>query len=112
MLARKKKQIEMPFALSSLGDLLVNTGAMDHEELAFALTEQTRTREKLGQIVVRLGFASDAAVRHALDMQASLRGAEPENACLVLLHEQMASLRDTQKKTAALLSTTRNLTAT
>ena len=49
-----------------LGDILIENGVLTEDQLQIALTEQKRSREPLGQIIVNLGFATEAIVRDAL----------------------------------------------
>ncbi|MEJ2187511.1 MAG: hypothetical protein P8Z36_16525, partial [Gemmatimonadota bacterium] len=59
-----------------LGRLLVDAGATDDAELAAALDEQRRTRERLGAILERRG-ADPEQIARALAMQLRLPYAEP-----------------------------------
>jgi chromosome segregation ATPase len=52
-----------------LGELMTELGLIDEEQLAAVLEVQQRSKRPLGQIIVELGFASGAAVAHALAMQ-------------------------------------------
>jgi type II secretory ATPase GspE/PulE/Tfp pilus assembly ATPase PilB-like protein len=49
-----------------LGDLLVQQGLLTPDQLTIALAEQRSTGMPLGRLVVRLGFASEAAVREIM----------------------------------------------
>jgi hypothetical protein len=52
-----------------LGQLMVDEGFLDDEQLAYALAEQSRTGRPLGTILVELGFVSPGAVGNALAEQ-------------------------------------------
>ncbi|MDN5346857.1 MAG: type pilus assembly protein PilB [Clostridia bacterium] len=52
-----------------LGDLLVETGLLTPSQLERALQEQKRTGERLGKILVRLGFLSERDILEALEFQ-------------------------------------------
>src|ERR1043165_2690649 len=52
-----------------LGDLMTEPGLISEEQLATVLEGQQQSKRPLGQIIVELGFASGAAVAHALAMQ-------------------------------------------
>src|SRR5436853_6103821 len=52
-----------------LGELMTELGLITEEQLATVLEVQQRSKRPLGQIIVELGFASGAAVAHALAMQ-------------------------------------------
>lgn len=45
-----------------LGELLVKKGVTTQDQIDIALTEQKRSKEHLGKILVRLGFATDAII--------------------------------------------------
>ncbi|HFQ91616.1 MAG TPA: secretion system protein E, partial [Chromatiales bacterium] len=49
-----------------LGDLLVEKGLLTQDQLQVALTEQKRRGLKLGQVVVALGFVTEAIMRDVL----------------------------------------------
>ena len=49
-----------------LGDLLVQQGLLTHDQLTILLAEQKNTSVPLGRLIVRLGFATEAAVRDAM----------------------------------------------
>src|ERR1700752_995755 len=55
--------------LRQLGELMTELGLITEEQLATVLEVQQRSKRPLGQIIVELGFASGAAVAHALAMQ-------------------------------------------
>ncbi len=49
-----------------IGDLLIDKGILTQDQLSIALTEQKKSREQLGKIIVSLGFATEAVVRDVL----------------------------------------------
>lgn len=55
-----------------LGDLLVRQGILSDEQLQIALAEQKRSGQKLGRIVIELGFANEDAVSRALAKQQNI----------------------------------------
>src|ERR1700758_2358526 len=58
-----------PVPQRQLGELMTELGLITEEQLATVLEVQQRSKRPLGQIIVELGFASGAAVAHALAMQ-------------------------------------------
>ena len=57
-----------PNATPRIGELLVARGVVSEDQVRIALTEQRRghSREQLGGILVRLGFATEAVIRDVL----------------------------------------------
>ncbi len=49
-----------------LGEILVHKGVTTQDQIEIALTEQRRTKEHLGKILVRLGFATEAIIRDVI----------------------------------------------
>ncbi len=49
-----------------IGDLLIEKGILTQDQLSIALTEQKKSRDQLGKIIVSLGFATEAVVRDVL----------------------------------------------
>ncbi|MCW9059355.1 MAG: ATPase, T2SS/T4P/T4SS family [Gammaproteobacteria bacterium] len=49
-----------------IGDILIEQGILSQDQLRIALTEQKKTSEQLGRIIVSLGFTTEAIVRDAL----------------------------------------------
>ena len=60
--------LEKPVKARRIGELLVSKGVVSEDQVRIALTEQrrNRTREHLGRILVRLGFATEAVIRDVL----------------------------------------------
>ena len=46
-----------------LGEILVKQGVATHDQIEIALTEQKKSKELLGKILVRLGFATEKIIR-------------------------------------------------
>ncbi|HEY3280748.1 MAG TPA: type II secretion system ATPase GspE [Armatimonadota bacterium] len=55
-----------------LGEILISRGAITPEQLRLALEEQQHAPELIGQILIRLGYATEGAVLHALGEQLGL----------------------------------------
>jgi type II secretory ATPase GspE/PulE/Tfp pilus assembly ATPase PilB-like protein len=49
-----------------IGDILIEQGVLSQDQLRIALTEQKKSGEQLGRIIVSLGFTTEAIVRDAL----------------------------------------------
>lgn len=49
-----------------IGDLLIDKGILTQDQLSIALTEQKRSSDPLGKIIVQMGFATEAVIRDAL----------------------------------------------
>ena len=49
-----------------IGDLLIAKGILTRDQLGIALTEQKKSSEPLGKIIVNMGFATESVVRDAL----------------------------------------------
>jgi len=49
-----------------LGEILVSKGVTTPDQIEIALTEQKRTKEHLGKILVRMGFATEAVIRDVI----------------------------------------------
>ena len=96
-----------------LGDKLIHEGYINSDQLRIALTEQRRTGNKLGEVLVYLGFMTEAQTREAVGESTgyasmSLKGIVPDLSALDLISESFAranriipiSLRDDQLKVA------------
>ena len=73
-----------------IGELLKNAGIVTDEMIAYALTIQRVSRERLGDVLLRLRFATDTEVAHTVALQAglpydSLEDAVPEANALTQL---------------------------
>ena len=49
-----------------LGEILVQQSAVTSDQIQIALTEQKKSKEKLGRILVKLGFATEAIIRDVI----------------------------------------------
>jgi type II secretory ATPase GspE/PulE/Tfp pilus assembly ATPase PilB-like protein len=52
-----------------LGELLLRDGNATPDQIQIALHEQRQCKERLGAVLLRLGFCTDAAIAHALAVQ-------------------------------------------
>lgn len=59
----------MPIKHQGLGSLLIGEGKLTQEQLGKALQEQTRTHERLGAILLRLGYVREAVLVSILARQ-------------------------------------------
>lgn len=59
--------------MKPLGQRLIEAGLINETQLQTALREQQRTKEYLGKILIRLGYASEQAVAAALAAQARVK---------------------------------------
>ncbi len=78
-----------------LGELLVSSGVITQDQLQIALREQRSSGERLGEIIVRLGFAShDAITKHLATARGvewiDLKGIIPIPQALALLPKHIA----------------------
>ena len=55
-----------PEKKARLGDVLIDKGIITHDQLRIALTEQQKTSLALGQVLIKLGFVSEAILRDSL----------------------------------------------
>lgn len=62
--------------MKPLGQRLIEAGLINETQLQTALREQQRTKEYLGKILIRLGYASEQAVAAALAAQARVKYAD------------------------------------
>jgi type IV pilus assembly protein PilB len=81
-----------------LGERLVEAGVVTPKQLAFALKEQARTGQLLGEIIVAHNFATEAAIGAALSGQSGeafddLSGLTPDPDALGLLPEAFVRTR-------------------
>ncbi|HHW42822.1 MAG TPA: type II/IV secretion system protein [Desulfotomaculum sp.] len=77
-----------------LGDLLVETGVITRDQLKQALAEQRRSSERLGRVLVRMGFATERDITSALEDQLGIArvsgGLVADPQLLSLVPEQLA----------------------
>ena len=58
--------LDGPIKIRRIGELLVGKGVVSEDQVRIALTEQRHSKEHLGRILVRLGFATEAVIRDVL----------------------------------------------
>jgi general secretion pathway protein E/type IV pilus assembly protein PilB len=58
--------LEAPVRERRIGELLIGKGVVSEDQVRIALTEQRRSGEHLGKILVRLGFVTEAVIRDVL----------------------------------------------
>ena len=58
--------LEAPVKERRIGELLIGKGVVSEDQVRIALTEQRRSGEHLGKILVRLGFATEGVIRDVL----------------------------------------------
>ncbi|MFT5390321.1 MAG: type IV pilus assembly protein PilB [Gammaproteobacteria bacterium] len=58
--------LEAPVRERRIGELLIGKGVVSEDQVRIALTEQRRSGEHLGKILVRLGFATEGVIRDIL----------------------------------------------
>jgi type II secretory ATPase GspE/PulE/Tfp pilus assembly ATPase PilB-like protein len=58
--------MSIPTSRRKLGELLVEQGVITRDQLQIALTEQDKTGQKIGKLLVDLGFVSEAVMRDFL----------------------------------------------
>src|SRR2546427_2418675 len=78
-----------------LGTLLTSAGVISPEQLDQALTLKQQTGQRLGEVLVELGFATGRAIAGAIADQYELEfvdldGVEPERRAVELLPERLA----------------------
>ncbi|MBX2857763.1 MAG: Flp pilus assembly complex ATPase component TadA, partial [Cellvibrionaceae bacterium] len=79
-----------------LGDQLIDNGVVTKDQVEIAITEQKKLGKPLGQVLVELGFVTEAVMRDALGEalgKASIDLAKivPDNEALSLIEKQIAS---------------------
>jgi hypothetical protein len=67
---RKRRQFQ---EATRLGSMLVKTGVLTQEQLSQALVAQKDQNRPLGEVVVAMGFCSQAVIESALERQRTLR---------------------------------------
>lgn len=82
----------------TIGDVLIEAGAVTPEQLRLALSEQKRCHKQLGELVVDLGFATHAQLSQALAVLANARymplaTVEPDPSLGELIDLQFATQR-------------------
>ncbi len=78
-----------------LGEVLVKQGVATTDQIDIALTEQKKSRELLGKILVRLGFATESVIRDVIggvigQESINLERAIPDSDAIALIPKKMA----------------------
>ncbi|MDP2325320.1 MAG: ATPase, T2SS/T4P/T4SS family [Gammaproteobacteria bacterium] len=78
-----------------LGELLVEKGLINRDQLRVALTEQKQTSERIGKILVRLGLVTESVVRDVLAEMLRVESIDltkvvPDSDAVALLPEEVA----------------------
>ncbi len=78
-----------------LGEILIQRGVATHDQIEIALVEQKKSKEHLGKILVRLGFATEAIIRDVLggvigQESADLARAVPDSEAITLVPQDIA----------------------
>ena len=78
-----------------LGEILVKQGVTTHDQIEIALTEQKKSKELLGKILVRLGFATESIIRDVIggaigQESINLDRAIPDSDAISLISKEMA----------------------
>ncbi len=78
-----------------LGEILIQRGVATPDQIDIALFEQRKSKEHLGKILVRLGFATEAIIRDVLggvigQESADLARAVPDSEAIALVPQEIA----------------------
>ena len=78
-----------------LGEILVSKGVITSDQLEIALVEQNKSRELLGKILVRLGFATEAIIHDVISgafgqQRVDLQSSVADTEALSMVPEEMA----------------------
>ena len=78
-----------------IGEILVKQGVTTHDQIEIALTEQKKSDELLGKILVRLGFATESIIRDVIggaigQESVDLKRALPDGDAINLISKDMA----------------------
>ena len=78
-----------------IGEILVKQGVTTHDQIEIALTEQKKSNELLGKILVRLGFATESIIRDVIggaigQESVDLKRALPDGDAINLISKDMA----------------------
>src|ERR1700694_4294898 len=113
-----------PQAQRHIGQILIDQGILDEDQLRFALLEQTKHPVPVVRLLVQLGFVSEATLRDALSEKLGLQSVDlgriiVDPSALKVLPRDMArryrifpiALDRQQKKFIVALSATNNIVA-
>jgi type II secretory ATPase GspE/PulE/Tfp pilus assembly ATPase PilB-like protein len=78
-----------------IGEILVKQGVTTHDQIEIALTEQKKSKDLLGKILVRLGFATESIIRDVIggaigQESVDLKRAIPDSDAINLISKDMA----------------------
>ncbi len=78
-----------------LGEILVKQGVTTPDQIEIALTEQKKSKDMLGKILVRLGFATESIIRDVIggaigQESVNLERAIPDSDAIALISKDMA----------------------
>lgn len=84
-----------PHKVIRLGEILVTQGVTTSDQIEIALTEQKKSKELLGKILVTLGFATESIIRDVIggaigQESINLERAIPDSDAISLISKQMA----------------------
>ncbi len=84
-----------PHKVLRLGEILVTQGVTTSDQIEIALTEQKKSKELLGKILVSLGFATESIIRDVIggaigQESINLERAIPDSDAISLISKQMA----------------------
>jgi len=84
-----------PHKVIRLGEILVTQGVTTSDQIEIALTEQKKSKELLGKILVTLGFATESIIRDVIggaigQESVNLERAIPDSDAISLISKQMA----------------------
>lgn len=84
-----------PHKVLRLGEILVTQGVTTSDQIEIALTEQKKSKELLGKILVTLGFATESIIRDVIggaigQESINLERAIPDSDAISLISKQMA----------------------
>jgi len=86
---------QAPRKTRRLGEILIQRGVATSDQIEIALFEQKKSKEHLGKILVRLGFATEAIIRDVLggvigQESADLARAVPDSEAITLVPQDIA----------------------
>ena len=92
---KPERETRMP-APPKLGDLLIDQGLINHDQLDFSLREQKATGERMGECLMRLGLLMDSDLAEVLARQVDypfidLRNFLPDRSLLALIPAKIAT---------------------
>ncbi|MCH8080309.1 MAG: Flp pilus assembly complex ATPase component TadA [Proteobacteria bacterium] len=84
-----------PHKVLRLGEILVTQGVTTSDQIEIALTEQKKSKELLGKILVTLGFATESIIRDVIggaigQESINLERAIPDSDAISMISKQMA----------------------